>query len=217
MRPHSDANLLPVEIWRICPWPDVTPLENFLVCLQGPDQRVVPISIGDFEGKALYMAREGIPPLRPLPHNLIENLVERVRGEILELVIHTLKDDVFHAYLKVRTPHDEFELDCRPSDGMVLATLLAVPIYVSTAVMDEAGRQLGDTEDCAEVEDKAIHLDKARESAPQDGIPCRETDMGSLERLQAQLDWLVSEEAYEAAAKVRDKITTLKDENKEQS
>ena len=58
-------------------------------------------------------------------------------------MIHTLKEDIFHAYLLVQTEQDVFYLDCRPSDGMILATLMAIPIFMSPEVMEEAGKELG--------------------------------------------------------------------------
>ena len=33
-------------------------------------------------------------------------------------------------------------MDCRPSDGMILATLMDIPIFMSPEVMEEAGREL---------------------------------------------------------------------------
>ena len=42
----------------------------------------------------------------------------------------------------IQTQTEPFYLDCRPSDGMILATLLATPIYMSPEVIEAAGRVL---------------------------------------------------------------------------
>jgi len=46
--------------------------------------------------------------------------------------------------LQVQTPAAVFELDCRPSDGMIVAALMGAPIYVTPEVMEEAGTALGE-------------------------------------------------------------------------
>jgi bifunctional DNase/RNase len=138
----KNEHLLPVEIWRIYPHPDVTPPESFLVVLKGEEDRYVPISIGHPEGQYLVMAMQHVSFPRPLTHNLLQNLLDRVKGKVNQLVIHTLKRETFHAYLLIQTQDKVFYLDCRPSDGMILATLMSIPMFMSPEVMDEAGREL---------------------------------------------------------------------------
>jgi bifunctional DNase/RNase len=94
------------------------------------------------EGQYLVMAMQQVSFPRPLTHNLIQNLLGKVKGKVHQLVIHTLKDETFHAYLLIQTQDEVFYLDCRPSDGMILATLMNIPIFMSPEVMEEAGREL---------------------------------------------------------------------------
>ena len=142
MRKAKNEHLIPVQIWRIYPYPDVTPPETFLVVLKGEEGKFVPISIGCPEGQYLVMAMQQVSFPRPLTHNLIQNLLTKVKGKVHQLVIHTLKDETFHAYLLIQTQDEVFYLDCRPSDGMILATLMNIPIFMSPEVMEEAGREL---------------------------------------------------------------------------
>ena len=142
MRKAKNEHLIPVQIWRIYPYPDVTPPETFLVVLKGEEGKFVPISIGCPEGQFLVMAMQQVSFPRPLTHNLIQNLLDKVKGKVHQLVIHTLKDETFHAYLLIQTQDEVFYLDCRPSDGMILATLMNIPIFMSPEVMEEAGREL---------------------------------------------------------------------------
>jgi hypothetical protein len=142
MRKAKNEHLIPVQIWRIYPYPDVTPPETFLVVLKGEEGKFVPISIGCPEGQYLVMAMQQVSFPRPLTHNLIQNLLGKVKGKVHQLVIHTLKDETFHAYLLTQTQDEVFYLDCRPSDGMILATLMNIPIFMSPEVMEEAGREL---------------------------------------------------------------------------
>ncbi|MEE3265116.1 MAG: bifunctional nuclease family protein [Candidatus Latescibacterota bacterium] len=142
MRKAKNEHLIPVQIWRIYPYPDVTPPETFLVVLKGEEGKFVPLSIGFPEGQYLVMAMQQVSFPRPLTHNLIHNLLGKVQGKVHQLVIHTLKDETFHAYLLIQTQDEVFYLDCRPSDGMILATLMNIPIFMSPEVMEEAGREL---------------------------------------------------------------------------
>ena len=50
-----------------------------------------------------------------------------------------MKDGVFHAYLLVQTSEQVLHLQCRSNDGIILAILMEVPIYLSPEVMEEVG------------------------------------------------------------------------------
>ena len=224
---QKKEHLIPVQVWRIYPYPDSSPPETFLVVLKGEEEKFVPISIGFPEGQYLVMAMQQVSFPRPLTHNLIQNLLDKIKGEVHQLVIHTLKDETFHAYLLVQTQDEVFYLDCRPSDGMILATLMNVPIYMSPEVMEEAGRELSNMlniadlgEDLAaeveaegssnveavvEVEVKSSDIDEEEDLEEPTGAEER----SELELMRAQLDRLVAEEAYEEAAKIRDQISQL--------
>jgi bifunctional DNase/RNase len=180
MRPDSKKeHLIPVQVWRIYPYPDVSPPETFLVVLKGEEEKFVPISIGFPEGQYLVMAMQGVSFPRPLTHNLIHNLIDKIKGEVHQLVIHTLKDETFHAYLLVQTQGEVFYLDCRPSDGMILATLMNVPIYMTPEVMGEAGRELSGMLNIAELgDDLAAEIEASRNEA---GIDEAELDESGLE------------------------------------
>ena len=228
----EESHLIPVYIFDMYPYPEAEQglgiPQKFLVLLKGTENSVVPITIGHFEGQALAMALRKIALPRPLPHDLLCNLLKRIDAVVHKLVVHTLKEDVFHAYLLIRAEGQPFYLDCRPSDGMIVATLLDVPLFLTPEVMEAAGQPLehSDQRETAEGEQAAapeVALDAPaedeaveRESAahrpeafvdPQTGEP-----ISQLEQLKAHLDWLIACEAYEQAAKVRDRISELEAE-----
>lgn len=221
MKKTRNDHLIPVQIWRIYSVPDVTPPESLIVVLKGEEGRFVPISIGCPEGRYLVMAIQQVSFPRPLTHNLLQNLLEKVKGKVHQLVIHTLKDETFHAYLLIQTQDEVFYLDCRPSDGMILTTLMGIPIFMSPEVMEEAGRQLnvlnieeleelsGSGEEEAEEPPPAPQALKADGEAPPGPAPQIKEPPTELDALKAQLDRLVAEEAYEEAARLRDQISEL--------
>ena len=65
-KPKKNEHLIPVQVWRIYPYPEVTPQENFLVVLKGEDEKFVPVSIGAPEGQYLVMAMQKMSFPRPL-------------------------------------------------------------------------------------------------------------------------------------------------------
>ena len=228
----EESHLIPVNISDMYPYPDAEQglgiPQKFLVLIKGTENTVVPITIGHFEGQALAMAIRKIALPRPLPHDLLCNLLKRINAVVHKLVVHTLKEDVFHAYLLVQAQGQSFYLDCRPSDGMILATLLGVPLFMTPEVMEAAGQPLehSDQREGAEGEQAAVpeedpdapaedeateHESAAKESEafvdPQTGEP-----ISQLEQLKAHLDYLIAQEAYEQAAKVRDRISELESE-----
>ena len=230
----KNEHLIPVQVWRIYPYPDVTPQETFLVVLKGDDEKFVPVSIGFPEGQYLVMAMQQVSFPRPLTHNLIQNLIEKIKGQVHQLVIHTLKDETFHAYLLIQTQDEVFYLDCRPSDGMILATLMGIPIFMSPEVMAEAGRELSNVLNMAELAAGEVGEDSEEEESGEgalievevkgeevvegeeaSGVEIEETS--ELELLRAQLDRLVAEEAYEEAARLRDQIIEMESDESDLS
>ncbi len=213
---ENDNDIVPVSIFDIYPYPDVhqgvSAAQGFLVLLKGNvDERVVPITIGQFEGQALAMAIRKIAMPRPLPHDLLRQILEHMGATVERLIIHTLEEEVFHACLEIDAPGDVFPLDCRPSDGMILATQLDIPLFVSMKVIEKVGRVIevaeseGVGQDCVVDEDKAVPVASTGDD-PEDVV---DGEVSDLDKLKAHLDWLIAQEAYEEAAEVRDQISKM--------
>ena len=131
----SEDHLIPVQILGLH---TDTP-GGVAIVLKGDEPKVVPIVIGEFEAQALVMAIQKVEPPRPMPYDLLQDVLERMHGTIRQLVIHSVRDSVFHAYLLIESREKPVLLDCRPSDGLVMATRLGVPIYMTPEVLEEAG------------------------------------------------------------------------------
>ena len=137
----DDPDLIPVQILGLFKHE----AGGVAVYLKGSEPRVVPIVIGHFEARALQMAIRQKESFRPLPYDLLQEVLEQAQGDIRQLVIHSLRKNVFYAHMVVEVQGDAFLLDCRPSDGMVMATRLGVPIYMTPEVLDRAGTELEKT------------------------------------------------------------------------
>ena len=77
--------------------------------------------------------------------------------------------------------------------------------------MEEAGRELDGLLENSDLFDGSLALgtDEEQIAEPQPDEEQEEENMSELEKLKAQLNRLVAEEAYEEAAKIRDLISQL--------
>ncbi|MFZ4755263.1 MAG: bifunctional nuclease family protein [Miltoncostaeaceae bacterium] len=99
--------------------------------------RFLPIWIGHAEASAILMTLQGTESPRPMTHDLLVNLVTELRAEVARITITELRDATFHAMIRLSTPGEDVELDCRPSDAMAVAVRTGSPIYAADAVLDE--------------------------------------------------------------------------------
>src|SRR5437763_1560742 len=100
--------------------------------------RSFPIVIGIFEATSIDRRVKRVASPRPLTHDLLNNVIESMGGEIQDIVISDLKDHTYYAKLRVRHEGELIEVDCRPSDAIALAVTAKVPIYVAEDVLGEA-------------------------------------------------------------------------------
>jgi bifunctional DNase/RNase len=110
----------------------------YRVALKDPETgKVLPIYIGTFEGNAITIAIREIPTARPLTHDLMASIIEKLNGRVNRVVIRDLRDNIYYAYVYVEVNGVEMAIDSRPSDAVALATRLRVPIYVADKLKDK--------------------------------------------------------------------------------
>jgi len=105
--------------------------------------REFPIVIGDPEAVAIDRRLKGIKKVRPMTHDLMADLIERLGAQLDKIVIHDLKEHTFYAKLVIRHRGEVIEVDSRPSDAIALGVASETPIYVSEHVLREALRPSG--------------------------------------------------------------------------
>jgi len=101
--------------------------------------RVLPIFIGNTEAAAIASVLSGYTPPRPLTHDVMAALVEKLDAHLDRAEVTDLHEGSFLAELALRSPAGEQRLDSRPSDAIALAVRLHAPLFVSDAVLDAAG------------------------------------------------------------------------------
>src|SRR6056297_1994691 len=115
--------------------------------VEGTDKKVY-LWIGACEAWALAMSIENFHLIRPMTHDLLISAVETMDGIFDHVVIHSIKNGTFLANLIIKkAPSGQtnekveryIELDARPSDCLVIANKLDLPVYVTSEVLLEAG------------------------------------------------------------------------------
>jgi bifunctional DNase/RNase len=96
----------------------------------------LPIWIGPAEAHAIASRLEGVEPPRPLTHDLMKVLMERVGVGLQRVVIRELRENTYYASIVVLLNGEEVEIDSRPSDAIALAVRFQQPIFVSRALFE---------------------------------------------------------------------------------
>ena len=101
--------------------------------------RELPIWIGPFEAQAIVLEIRGAAPSRPLTHDLMKSLVERLGAKLERVVIDEMRDDTYFAKLHLEAPGGRTVIvDARPSDAIALALRLRGPLLVSEELFAKA-------------------------------------------------------------------------------
>jgi len=116
--------------------------------------RFLPIWIGAGEATAIAFAIEGVEPQRPLTHDLLRTVVDALGASVHRVVVTELRDGIYFADLVFRRSEqgDEVVVSSRPSDAIALAARTETPLFVDPAVLEEAGVEIHDEDEEAEVE-----------------------------------------------------------------
>jgi bifunctional DNase/RNase len=112
---------------------------NAVVLVNEANARLVPLGIGGTEALSIALRHGGETFTRPLTHDLLDSLLDRVGAKLLKVQIDELRDGVFIGSVFVRHDGRTIEVDARPSDAIALALGRGAPIYVAQKVVAEAG------------------------------------------------------------------------------
>ncbi len=112
-----------------------------------PPMRTLVFPVGLPEGTAIAQALRRLEGRRPMTHELFMQVLQRSRIDVIAVRLVGREDGNLLAELDLMTPAGRERVDCRPSDGIVLALRMPVPAPI---LVDE--RLLEDMGDCAPIE-----------------------------------------------------------------
>lgn len=108
----------------------------FVMLQERAGERRLPIWIGQFEAIAMSLTLEHVPNSRPLTYTFAADLFRAAGGQVREVRIDRLEENVFYATVVIEGPAGERLVDARPSDALNLALVMSVPIRSSNVILD---------------------------------------------------------------------------------
>ena len=190
--------LVEAEIWTVAR----TDKGNAVLVKPLGSERAVPIFIGQLEAQSILIGLGNVPMPRPLTHDLMIALLEKLNVSVERVEITELKDGTFYAQLQIKQGMKKLSVDSRPSDALGLAARLHCPVFISEAVVDEAGISVNMIQ--TEEPEEAEHAEDEPATSETDNPREQEKN-----RLLEELQKAVEQENYEEAARLRDRINDL--------
>lgn len=122
--------------------------------------RYLPIWIGTPEATAIAMAHDGIETKRPLTHDLIASVMERLGATVDGVVVTELRGGTFYADIAVTVGGETHHISSRPSDAVAIAVRADAPLFADKELLEEAGVHIQDDQDEDEIEKFREFLDR---------------------------------------------------------
>ncbi|MDR3166590.1 MAG: bifunctional nuclease family protein [Treponema sp.] len=197
--------MLEVEIWTIIR----TDQGNAVLLRPLGSDISVPIFVGPLESQSILIGLSGMSFPRPLTHDLLLHVINRVGINLVRTEIYDIKENTFLARLYLEgnryPPENPLVLDSRPSDAIALALRCKCPVFVAGKVVTNVGVPVD------------MFINTSGEDSPfppgttSDSVKEPEISEKKLRRLilQAELDTAVANEEYERAAEIRDALSLL--------
>ncbi|MSR80160.1 MAG: bifunctional nuclease family protein [Gemmataceae bacterium] len=111
--------------------------EQVIMLKEVEGDRIFPMMIGIFEASSIDRRVKHMVSPRPLTHDLIASTIEKLGGELRDILINEIREQTYFAVIRIALDGEIVEVDCRPSDAIALAVTTGVPIYVAEGVLEE--------------------------------------------------------------------------------
>jgi len=119
---------------------DETRNEQVIIFREKSGVRYLPVVIGMPEVNAIKLKLSGVVPPRPLTHDLMAQIIEKLGAKLIRVSIDKLEQHTFFAKLIIsRNGQEEVAIDARPSDSVALALRTGAPVFASEDVIAQAG------------------------------------------------------------------------------
>jgi bifunctional DNase/RNase len=113
--------------------------QRVVILKEKETSRYLPIWIGAAEADAIAVKLQGTAVLRPLTHDLMQSVIDKLGGKVNSIIVRDLQKDVFFAKIVINRDGEQMEIDSRPSDAIALAVRAQVPIFAEEDVLDRGG------------------------------------------------------------------------------
>lgn len=118
----------------------IDPISNspVLILKEVNGTRVLPIWIGVMEATAIAAELENVRFPRPMTHDLIKNILEKMNCMLTKVVITDLRDNTYYANIYIDAGGEETVIDSRPSDAVAIALRTGAPIFINEEVLEKS-------------------------------------------------------------------------------
>ena len=120
------------DVYIVDVFTDPTPV----VLLENMEGNMLPIYIGHLEALSIGNVLKNISPPRPMAHDLMINIFERLDIKIEGVLIDEKVDKIYYARLLIKKDNNIMQFDARPSDCIALALRVGAPIRIRKKVLE---------------------------------------------------------------------------------
>jgi len=173
-----------------------------LILAEENDTFRIPIIIGIAEAQSIAIHLEHLRSQRPLTHDLLKSLADRLGATLEEIYIYRWEAGIFYSELRFRHGEEILKIDSRTSDAIALALRYNCPIYVAPGVIAKTAIPISDL--------MTGELGGQTSAGP--GETKSEEEEFSEEELTRMLDEAVKNEDYENASRYRDMLKAKREE-----
>jgi len=165
--------------------------------------KITAIPVGTKEANTISMAYDGNNYPRPFTHDLILDIIKNFNSSISKVIISDIKKGTIYSkiILNNQQENNKIVIDCRPSDAIIVAIKTYARIFIDDHVIEK-------------LENSDIDVLTYTNSDNLNKIS-NNSDGNIIQNLHLALEKAVSNEEYEMAAKIRDRIKLIDDKGLE--
>jgi bifunctional DNase/RNase len=139
--------------------------QRVVILKEKDSDRYLPIWIGPAEADAIAVRLQDVQVARPLTHDLLRDLIDKLGGSVEHIIVNDLSNDTFYAKIMLQVDGRSLEVDSRPSDAIALAVRAQVPIFADESVLEKAGVRLDEETGAIEGVDET---EETKEASPEE-------------------------------------------------
>ena len=137
---QEQKGIIPLKVYRL--FVDPRSGQHVVVLADSKEARGLFVWIGPFEANAINSELQGITPLRPLTHDLVESIINKTNLKVKQIVITHIDEGVYIAKMVIESGGSAIEIDVRPSDSIVIALKFKLPVYASETLFEKMSVEL---------------------------------------------------------------------------
>ncbi|MDE5639566.1 MAG: bifunctional nuclease family protein [Odoribacter sp.] len=164
-----------------------------LILADEQDIHRLPVIIGMPEAQSIAIQLEKLQTQRPLTHDLIKKLTDKLNVTLKEVMIYRLEAGIFYSELLFEASGKEIRIDSRTSDAVALALRYGSDLYTTPEIVQKAGILVSqEVREQQDIHNNVVNVEK------------NGWDDYSVQELQKLMNEAIQNEDYETASRFRD-------------